>query len=102
LENREQRIVIWHSELSKSFSNRAILKSGKPHSSILGPMSVLFYINDLPQGININSNLLLYADDTSVLMAGTSICVVRTKSIIALDNIKKKLFMRNGLSLKLK
>jgi hypothetical protein len=36
-----------------------------------------------------NSNLLLYADDTSVLISGTSIHEVQTKSIISLDNIKK-------------
>jgi len=30
------------------------------------------YSNDLPLGTNIDSKLLLYADDTSVLISGTS------------------------------
>lgn len=58
---------------------------------------ILQYINDLTLGIKIDSKLLLYADDTSVLIFGTSIHEVQTKSIIALDNTNK-CFMRNGLS----
>jgi hypothetical protein len=57
---------------------------------------VIFTINDLTLGIKIDSKLLLYADDTSVLIFGTSIHEVQTKSIIALDNINK-CFIRNGL-----
>ena len=49
----------------------------------------LLYSNDLPLGTNIDSKLLLYADDTSVLTSGTAIHEAQTKSIIALDNINK-------------
>jgi hypothetical protein len=61
----------------------------------------LLYINDLPLGINTDSKLLLYADDTSVLVSGTNIQELQTKSTVALDNINNWL-MRNGLSLNLK
>jgi hypothetical protein len=56
--------------------------------------------SDLPLGISIGSKLLLYADDTSVLISDTDVQEVETKSVIALDNINKW-FMRNGLSLTL-
>jgi hypothetical protein len=59
----------------------------------------LLYINDLTLAINVDSKLLLYADDTSGI-SGTSIREVQTKSIIALDNTNKW-FVRNGLFLSL-
>ena len=67
----------------------------------MGPLLCLLYIHVLPLGINIDFKLLLYADGTSVLISGTDIQEVQTKSIIALDNIKN-LFMRNSLPLNLK
>jgi hypothetical protein len=67
----------------------------------MGPLLCLLYIHDLPLGIHIDSKLLLYADGTSVLISGTDIQEVQTKSIIALDNIKS-LFMTNCLPLNLK
>jgi hypothetical protein len=101
LENRRQRDEIWHNELGKTFSNWETIKSGVPQGSVLGLLLFVLYINDLPLGINTDTKLLLYADDTSVLMSGTNIQELQTKSVIALDNINNWL-MRNGLSLNLK
>ena len=38
---------------------------GVPRGSILGPLLFLIYVNDMPQAVN--SNLLLYADDSCLM-----------------------------------
>ena len=44
-------------------SSWADVKAGVPQSSVLGSFLLLIYINDLPNGLN--SNVKLFADDTS-------------------------------------
>jgi hypothetical protein len=101
LENRRQRVEIWHNELGKTFSIWETIKSGVPQGSVLGSLLFLLYFSDLPLGINTDSKFLLFEDDTSVLVSGTNIQKLQTKSIIALNYINNWL-MRNGLSLNLK
>ena len=43
------------------------VSSGVPQGSVLGHIMFLLYINDLPD--NIQSNVLLFADDTAVYLA---------------------------------
>ena len=59
LTNRKQRVAI-----DGANSEYISLKSGVPQGSILGPLLFLLYINDLPESIN--TNIRIYADDSSV------------------------------------
>jgi len=43
-----------------------------PHGSILVPLLFLFYINDFPQLVNDIALAVLYADDTSFIIANSN------------------------------
>ena len=60
LRNRQQRVVI-----NGSMSSLLTLQAGVPQSSILGPLLFLVYINDITD--NIQTDINLFADDTSLL-----------------------------------
>lgn len=57
LSNRTQAVV-----LEGETSDYISVKSGVPQGSVLGPSLFLFYINDIPSGLN--STTRLFADDT--------------------------------------
>ncbi len=59
LSSRQQRVVIHNSH-----SNWKKINAGVPQGSILGPLLFLIYINDIVN--EINSNIRLFADDTSL------------------------------------
>ena len=59
LKNRKQRVV-----LNGQFSSWADVDAGVPQGSILGPLLLLIYINDLTN--DLSSSAKLFADDTSL------------------------------------
>ena len=66
LTNRQQRVV-----LNGQTSEWEKLYSGVPQGSVLGPLFFLIYINDLTE--NINSQMKLFADDSSLFAKVTDI-----------------------------
>lgn len=62
LSNRVQKVTI-----NGVISNGSKVIMGMPQGSILGPFLFLIYINDLPYFTNNECNIVLFADDTSLL-----------------------------------
>ena len=87
LENRKQRVELYNNEKGKSCSGWETVKYGVPQGSILGPLLFLLYINDLSFVINTDIKLLLYADDTSVLVSGNNLHEIQAKSRMVLNTL---------------
>ena len=52
--------------LNQHFQSVGNVTSGVPQGSVLGPLIFLIYINDLPDYIQNNSTVKLFADDTII------------------------------------
>jgi hypothetical protein len=71
LTGRQQRVVLGNIINSNNTSKWETIKCGVPQGSILGLLFFLFYINDLPTILNKDNSMLLYADDTSIIITYT-------------------------------
>ena len=78
-----------------SFTN---VSCGVPQGSILGPLLFLIYVNDMAGAID--EKILLYADDTAILVSNKHVDVIELKLRTALETISDWL-VDNKLSLHL-
>jgi len=100
LTNRTQFVEISQINRSKhtqhrfQSSSRAI-SYGVPQGSILGPLLYLIYINDLPLNIQ-GAKLILYADDTNVLVVDRNEEALQTKLSLVMKQLENW-FLKNDL-----
>ena len=80
LRNRYQRVV-----LNGTKSDWIALEAGVPQGSVLGPILFLIYINDLPD--NINSQMKLFADDSSLFTRVDDIHTTHEKLVADLETV---------------
>ena len=73
LNNRTQHVCIGSSK-----SSLAMVKTGVPQGSVLGPLLFLLFINDLPLTVK-NSHIDLFADDTTLHISGSSLETIQIK-----------------------
>jgi len=76
-DGRYQNVILIHNNGIESTWEK--VKQGVPQGSILGPIFFLIYINDLPNLATIGTKILLYADDTSIIITSPNLENFETK-----------------------
>jgi hypothetical protein len=91
LTNRYQMVTC-----EDKFSSWKTIQCGVLQGSILGPLIFLIYINDFPSIMNAKNNtMLLYADDTSIVITESSTANVKHQALSLLNDINS--WLKNNL-----
>jgi hypothetical protein len=70
LRNRYQRVTINAcNKVNGYFSKWEEVQHGVPQGSVLGPLLFFMYINDLSKSVSDKSSPIIFADDTSFIIA---------------------------------
>jgi hypothetical protein len=88
LQNRYQRVVL-NNNSSNTISDWGKITHGVPQGSILAPLLFLLYINDLPSSTNKNSKIVLFADDTSLIIPNPDPISLRKEANKILQHLQK-------------
>jgi len=94
LSDRYHRVTIKTSHVSNCTSAWELVKHGVPQGSILGPLLLLFYINDLSQLVKDIALPVLFADETSFLISHSNSMTMMQDLKLVLE-ITQKWFKSN-------
>ena len=83
LTNRNQKC-----QIKNSFSSQHLIKCGVLQGSILGPLFVLLYINDLPHCLN-KTKPRMFRDDTNLTASANSLTDLEAAANSDLENLRK-------------
>jgi hypothetical protein len=72
LTKRYQKVILGNKREKGNSSNWRLITNEVPQGSVLGPLLFLFYINDLPNLMGKNTKMVLFADDTNILVTDSN------------------------------